>query len=163
MRTEDGSGTAPFSRNPFVFVVLGADRTFDGRLNVNVQYLGRAVVRFREPPAGLSPDIAAVARSQAILANETRRVQHGASMRASYKWLHETLETEWAAVAYAGPRGVAMRPKVTYAVTDRFTLLAGAEVFRGEDASVFGLLRPNSTAFLEARLSFRAERRPSRI
>ncbi len=163
VRTEDGSGTAPFSRNPFVFVVLGADRTFDGRLNVNVQYLGRAVVRFREPPAGLSPDIAAVARSQAILANETRRVQHGASMRASYKWLHETLETEWAAVAYAGPRGVAMRPKVTYAVTDRFTLLAGAEVFRGEDASVFGLLRPNSTAFLEARLSFRAERRPSRI
>ncbi|MDF2773119.1 MAG: hypothetical protein K0S86_2614 [Geminicoccaceae bacterium] len=161
VRTEDGPGTDPFSRNPFVFVVLGGDRTFDGRLNVNVQYLGRAVVRFHRPPGDLSPDVAAVAQGQAVLSSQTRRVQHGASMRASYKWLHETLETEWAAVAYAGPRGVAMRPKVTYAVTDRFTLLAGAEVYRGEDASVFGLLRPNSTAFLEARVSFRAQRRRS--
>jgi hypothetical protein len=158
VRTEDGSGRDPFTKNPFVFVVVGADRTFDGRLNVNLQYLARAVVRFRELPADVPPEVAAVAESQSILASQTRRTQHGASMRASYKWLHETLETEWAAVAYAGPRGVAMRPKVTYAVTDRFTLLAGAEVLRGEDASVFGLLRPNSTAFLEARLSFRAER-----
>ena len=75
-------------------------------------------------------------------------------MRASYKWMHETLETEWAAVAYVGPRGVAMRPKVTYAATDRVTLLAGGEVFRGEDTSVFGLLRPNSTAFIAARWGF---------
>jgi hypothetical protein len=157
VRTDDASGTDPFTKNPFVFVVVGGDRTFDGRLNVNVQYLSRAVVRFHAPPAGLPPDVAGVAQAQAILASQTRRTQHGASMRASYKWLHETLETEWAAVAYGGPRGVAMRPKVTYALTDRVTLLAGAEVFRGEDASVFGLLRPNSTAFLEARLSFRAK------
>ena len=157
VRTEDRSGSDPFTKNPFVFVVVGGDRTFDGRLNVNVQYLGRAVVRFRELPAELPSGGGAVAQAQAILSSQTRRLQHGASMRASYKWLHETLETEWAAVAYAGPRGVAMRPKVTYAVTDRFTLLAGAEVYRGEDASVFGLLRPNSTTFLEARLSFRSE------
>ena len=121
---------------------------------MNVQYLARAVVRFRELPADSPPEIAAVAGSQAILSSQTRRTQHGASMRASYKWLHETLETEWAAVAYAGPRGIAMRPKVTYTVTDRVTLLGGAEVFRGEDASVFGLLRPNSTVFLEARWGF---------
>ena len=157
VRTEDGAGRDPFTKNPYVFVVVGGDRTFDGRLNVNVQYLARTIVRFREVPADSPPNVAAVAEAQAILGSQTRRTQHGASMRASYKWLHETLETEWAAVAYAGPRGVAMRPKVTYAVSDRFTVLAGAEVFRGEDASVFGLLRPNSTAFLEARLSFRAE------
>jgi len=154
VRTEDGSGTDPFTKNPFVFVVVGGDRTFDGRLNVNVQYLARAVVRFRALPADSPPGVAAVAQAQAVLASQTRRTQHGASMRASYRWLHETLETEWAAVAYAGPRGVAMRPKVTYAVTDRVTLLAGADVFRGEDASVLGLLRPNSTVFLEARWGF---------
>ena len=158
VHTEDTQGRDPFTKNPFLFVVVGGDRTFDGRLNVNVQYLGRAVVRFRRPPTDLSSEVAPVAQAQAILSSQTRRVQHGASMRASYKWLHETLETEWAAVAYAGPRGVAMRPKVTYAVTDRFTVMAGAEVFRGEDASVFRLLRPNSTVFLEARLSFRASR-----
>jgi hypothetical protein len=158
VRTEDGAGTDPFTKNPFVFVVVGGDRTFDGRLNVNVQYLTRAVVGFNRLPADSLPEVTAVAESQSVLATQTRRMQHGASMRASYKWLHETLETEWAAVAYAGPRGVAMRPKVTYAVTDRVTVLAGAEIFRGEDESVFGLLRPNSTAFLEARLAFRAGR-----
>ena len=162
VRTEDGSGTDPFTKNPFVFLVVGGDRTFDGRLNLNVQYLGRAVVRFRALPADSPPDVAVVAGSQAILSSQTRRMQHGASMRASYKWLHETLETEWAAVAYAGPRGVAMRPKVTYALTDRVTVVGGAEVFRGQDASVFGLLRPNSTVFLEARLSFRASVSESR-
>ena len=154
VRTDDGSGMDPFTKNPYVFVVIGGDRTFAGRLNLNVQYIVREVFGFRAPPAGARPDSAAIAEQEAVLTSQTRRTQHGASIRASYKWLHETLETEWAAVAYAGPRGVAMRPKVTYAVTDRMTLLAGAELFRGEDASLFGLLRPNSAAFLELRWGF---------
>lgn len=151
VRTEDRSGRDPFTKNPHVFVVIGGDRTFAGQLNLNLQYLARRVVRMHALPVGTPPDVAAIADQGAVLSSQTRRTQHGASMRASYKWLHETLETEWAAVAYAAPRGVAMRPKVTYAVTDRLTLLTGAELFRGEDASVFGLLRPNSAAYLELR------------
>jgi hypothetical protein len=154
VRTDDGSGTDPFTKNPFVYVVIGGDRTFDGRLNLNLQYLARAVVRFRAPPPSSPPDVAAIATQQAILSSQTRRVQHGASMRASYTWLHETLETEWAALAYADPRGVAMRPKVTYAVTDRLSVVTGAELFRGEDESLLGLLRPNSAAYLELRWGF---------
>lgn len=153
VRTADAAGTDPFTKNPFVFVVVGGDRTFDGRFNLNLQYLVRAVLDYRAH-AGLAPDVAPIAEQQAILSGQTRGVQHGASMRASGKWLHETLETEWAAVAYAAPRGIAMRPKVTYATTDRVTLSAGAEVFRGKDASFFRLLRPNSATFLEARWGF---------
>jgi hypothetical protein len=153
VHTEDGGGTDPFAKNPFVFLVVGADRSFDGRFNVNLQYLFRAVTHHRVP-AGLNADAAPIAEQQAILSAQTRPFQHGASMRVSGKWFHETLEMEWAAVAYAAPRGVAMRPKMTYAATDRTTLALGAEVFRGSHASLFQLLRPNSTTFLEARWGF---------
>ena len=48
----------------------------------------------------------------------------------------------------------AVRPKVVYAVTDDWKVLVGAEIFRGETSSLFGLLRPNSTGYLEVRWSF---------
>jgi len=124
-----------------------------GLLNVNVQYLLRYVLEDPRVPTG-TDFASAVATQQAILNSQTRRVQHGASFRIAYKWMHETLETECAAVADAGPRGVAVRPKVMYAVTDDWKALVGAEIFRGEAASRFGLLRPNSTGYLEVRLSF---------
>ena len=152
--TEDATGSDPFTKNPFAFVVVGGDRTFDGRFNLNLQYLLRVVTDFRGISETSGVDAQAIAAQEAVLSSQTRQVQHGATMRASYKWLHETLETEWAAVAYAGPRAVAMRPKLTYALTDRVTVLGGAEVFRGNSESLFNLLRPNSTMYFEARWGF---------
>lgn len=152
--TEDAAGRDPFTKNPYVFLVVGGDRTFREYLNVNVQYLHRRVLDFRPVAAGLPSPAAAIAGQQAILNSETRRVQHGASFRIAHRWLRETLEAECAAAAFFGPRGLAVRPKVVYAVSDQWKLVAGAEVYRGEETSVFGLLRPNSTAYLEARWSF---------
>jgi hypothetical protein len=140
--TDDPHGRDPFTKNPFVFLVAGTDRTFGGNLNVNVQYLFRYVLD--GPDTGL----------QAILNSQTRQAQHGASFRVGYKWLHDTLEAECAAVGYAAPSGVAIRPKVVYALTDHWKALGGAEILRGETASLFGLLERNSTAFGELRFSF---------
>jgi hypothetical protein len=41
-----------------------------------------------------------------------------------------------------------------YAVTDDWKAVLGAEVFRGEQSSLFGLLRPNSVGYVELRWSF---------
>jgi len=160
VRTDDAGGADPFTKNPFVFVVAGADRTFGGLLNVNVQYLFRYVMD--DPEAGLTPRTfegtasfaSAVATQQAILNSQARRVQHGASFRLGYKWLHDTLEAEIAAAAYATPSGAALRPKLAYALTDHWKVLVGAEILRGETASLFGLLRQNSTVYSELRWSF---------
>src|SRR5688572_10918868 len=158
VRTDDAAGRDPFIKNPFVFVVAGADRTFGGLLNVNVQYLFRYVLNDSE--AGLKTrnyeDVFAssVATQQAILNSQTRQTQHGASFRVGYKWLHETLEAEVAAAGYAEPAGAVVRPKVTYALTDHWKLIGGAEIMRGETASLFGLMRQNSTVFSELRWSF---------
>lgn len=151
--TGDVRGSDPFTKNPFVFIVGGVDRTWRGLLNVNAQYLFRHVLY--DPALPAAADFASVvARQQAILNSQTRGAQHGASFRIAYKWLHETLEAECAAAGYARPRGLTVRPKVVYAVTDDWKALVGAEIFRGETPSLFGLLRQNSTAYLELRWSF---------
>jgi predicted porin len=142
--TEDTQGRDPFTKNPFVFVVAGADRTFGGQLNLNVQYLYRQV-RHR---SGRSDSV------QDVLNSQTQAVQHGVSFRIAHKWLHDTLEAECAAVAYAGPQGGALRPKLVYAVTDSWKVLAGAEILSGQYTSLFGLMQRNSAGFGELRWSF---------
>jgi hypothetical protein len=152
--TEDRAGRDPFTKNPFLFVVVGGDRTFREYLNLNVQYLFRFVRDHPTIPEDLSAAEFEVATLQGIVNNQTTHVQHGGSFRISHKWLRETLEGECAAAALLSPDGIVVRPKVTYALTDRWKLLAGAELYRGESASVFGMLRPNSTGYMEARWSF---------
>jgi hypothetical protein len=49
---------------------------------------------------------------------------------------------------------VTIRPKVSYAVTDRMKVLIGGEFYRGDPESVFGILRDNSGAYVEVRWSF---------
>ena len=154
VRTEDRSGVDPFVKNPFLSVVAGGDRTFREHMNVNVQYLYRYVAHFESPGSSDSPPVNLVAQSQAALSGQTRRHQHGATARVSYKWFHDTLEAEVAAAGYARPRGGVLRPKVTYAVSDRMKLLVGGEFYRGNAASTFGILRNNSGAFAEVRWSF---------
>ena len=152
--TEDRSGVDPFVKNPFLSVVAGGDRTFREHLNVNVQYLYRFVAHFTPPGSSGSPFENLVALEHAAMSGQTRRHQHGASARISYKWLHDTLEAEVAAAGYASPRGGTLRPKVTYAVSDRMKVLVGGELYRGDAMSVFGILRDNSGAFAEVRWSF---------
>jgi hypothetical protein len=151
--TEDRDGLDPFVKNPFLSLVAGGDRTVGEHLNVNVQYLYRFVTHVQAPA---SDDTFAnlVALRQAILTGQTRTHQHGASARVSYKWFHDTLEAEVAAAGYARPSGGVLRPKVTYALSDRTKLLFGGEFYRGETASTFGMLRENSGGFAEVRWSF---------
>ena len=154
VQTADSQGRDPFTKNPFVFIVAGADRTFRGLLNLNVQYLFRYVRKDPPPPPTETDFASIVAAQQAIVNSQAKRAQHGASFRVAYKWLHDTLEAECAAAGYAKPAGVTLRPKITYAVTDHWKALGGAEFFRGDAASALGLLRRNTTSYLEVRWSF---------
>lgn len=152
--TEDWGGDDPQVKNPFFFLVMGADRTFLERLNVNVQYLFRYVVNHRSPVEISDALRRSVATEQALVANELDQVQHGASLRVSHRWLHETLETEVAAIATFTRLDVLVRPKVAYALTDRWKAVVGADVFGGPERSFFGRLRDNTAAYIEVRWSF---------
>ncbi len=152
--TEDSRGTDPRVKNPFFFLVVGGDRTFFEYLNVNLQYLFHYVVRHRSPSEIFDPVERSVAIEQAGISNQFDRVQHGLSLRVSHKWLNETLEGEVAAVLLFARLDYVVRPKLVYALTDRWKLTVGADIFRGEPQSFLGRLRDNSTAYAEVRWSF---------
>ena len=152
--TEDPNGTRPDVKQPFFFMVVGGDRTFFEYLNVNVQYLFRYVVHHRSPVDLADPVQRSVATEQAVVANQLDRAQHGASLRVSHKWLNETLEAEVGGTVTFTRLDFVVRPKITYAVTDRWKVVVGGDVFEGQRRSFFGRLRENSTGYAEIRWSF---------
>ena len=152
--TEDDDGDDPGIKNPFLFVVVGADRTFLEHLNVNVQYILHVVTRYHSPFGIADPLAREVAVQAALLVNQLDHVQHSFSLRVSHRWLHETLEAELATIVSVDRFGWVLRPRVTYALTDRWRLTVGGDLFGGERLSFFGNLRDNSAAFAELRWSF---------
>jgi len=152
--TQDLDGRNPEVKNPYVFLVLGIDRTLREHLNLNVQYLFRAVINFRDPESIQDPLQRPVAIEQGIIANQLDRFQHGVSIRVSNKWLNETLEAEVAALYWFTRGDYAIRPKAIYAFTDRIRGTLGADVFRGPPKSFFGRIRDTSTVFAEVKFSF---------
>jgi len=152
--TEDENGTDPGIKNPFLFVVVGGDRTFLERLNVNFQYVLRIVMRYHSPLDITDPLTRDVAVQAALLDNQLDRIQHSFSLRVSHRWLQDTLEAELATIVTVDRFGWVLRPRVTYALTDRWRLTVGGDLFGGERLSFFGNLRDNSAAFAELRWSF---------
>jgi hypothetical protein len=153
-RTEDRNGTDPLTKNSNIFAVLGGERTFWGVLNVNVQYLYRRTFNFVEPSSIADPNTRLLAQEVDLLSNQLAPDMQGASLRMNYKAWNETLETELAAVVWFKKTDAAIRPKISYALSDRTRAILGGEIYRGSPQSLFGQLKPTSTAYAELQLSF---------
>lgn len=147
-RTEDRDGIDPFTRNPFLYVAAGGDRTFFSELNVNVQLLYRRVVAWEDPAAAPAP-LRELALRQALLSNQRDAEQAGATVRVAHKWWNDTLEAELSGVAWFARGDFLVRPRLRYAANDRIRFTLGGDLYRGPADSVFGSLRDLSTAFVE--------------
>lgn len=147
--TEDRSGRDPEIKNSTLYAVVGADRTFGGYLNVNLQYLVRWVDGFTNPDDVTDPARREAARLLARVTQQLRPVQHGVTLRVSDKWWHESLEAEVSGVVMSPGWQLSLRPRASYAATDRWRIVAGADLVRGDDGTLFHILRKNSSAFLE--------------
>lgn len=141
-------------KKPFLYMVMGGDRTFFDYLNVNIQYYLRHVTNYSDPQAIADPLLRTVAIQTAALWNQFSRSQHGLSVRASNKWFNETLEGEIAAVASFGRSNYFIRPKLVYAFTDNVKGSLGLDIYRGESNTFFGRLRDNSLLFAEMKYGF---------
>jgi hypothetical protein len=151
--TDDRDGVDPAVRNPYLHVVAGVDRTWREYLNVNVQYVFRRVSGDMVRSGGDAATEGLASLNTTIRA-EARRYQHGGTVRIAHQWLRETLQGEVAAVVFAEPYGLLVRPRASYAVTDRLQVSVGADVMRGEHGSTLGLLRRNSAVLTELRWDF---------
>jgi hypothetical protein len=150
--TDDPSGRDAEIKNSTLFAVVGTDRTFGSYFNVNVQYLVRYVRGFTPLESISDPQRRAAALALARASQQLRQTQHGGTVRISNQWWHETLKAEISAVLYAPPWQLLIRPRITYAVSDRWQVLAGADRADGDGGTLFRALRKNSLAFLEVRL-----------
>lgn len=147
-RTDDSNGDDPFIKNPFFWGVMGVERTFFSYLNVNLQYFVRYVTKF-DDPSNVNPALRDVALTQAVISNQRDRAQHGFTFRISNKWMNETLEGEVAGMWDFTRNGYLLRPKVIYAINDKWKAVAGFDYYGGPDDSFFGRLEKNRGVYAE--------------
>ena len=140
-------------KSPFLFLVLGADRSLPRGWYVNLQYVLRVVSQYRDPQA-VAGFTRAVAVEQALINDQLDEVKHAVALRIASSWLSETLRAEVSAIVAPARHEFVVRPKASYAVTDRLKVTAGADFFRGDTPSFFGRLRETSTAYVELRWDF---------
>ena len=152
--TGNRDGYDPLAQNNNVFAVLGAERTFGGELNINAQYLYRRTFDLHAADPLADPGVRLLALEERLLSNQIATNMHGASLRINYKAWNETLEMELAGVVWLKNGDSAIRPKVTYAFTDRLKGILGGDVYRGPAQSFFGRFNPTSAAYAELQLGF---------
>lgn len=152
--TPDRSGEDPFRKNPFFFYVLGVDRTYGENLYLNFQFIQRIVTNFRDPHRGGDPMLREVAVTGAVLNNQIDEVTNSLSLKIQYKMFYETLKAEASAIYNITRSDYLIRPRVYYAITDRYSVVCGGDLYRGRKESFFGLLKDNSLAFVEFRAGF---------
>lgn len=134
---------------PYLFMVLGVDRTFYSNLNINLQWLLRRCWG-RPPPAW--------AATEADAFNAAAFVQHaqtvtGVSMRLAHHWLNQTLHAEVYMQRYVGAADLYLQPMLTYAVSDAVRASLGGQIYSGEGPQ-FGAMKRNRNWFAELRYSF---------
>lgn len=148
----DGAG-ANYRRSGF-YMVLGGDRTFNERLNVNIQYIYRFVDGWQDPTQVANPLQQGLALRNAAISNQRYRNQHGVTARVAYRWPGDKFETELAATFNATALDGLLRTRLTYKPTDHLRLSVGGDWFFGNEDTYLGEFRRNSGAFLEVRYGY---------
>ena len=147
--TDVGGRPTPFRTKDNFWIVVGVDRTFDSGWNVNLQYSFRYIVDYEDPALLPNPVVRAIALQSAAVNNQLDRRQNGMTLRVARTWMNERLEFETSAAGYFETRDVAIRPRLSYALTDSTRAVLGADVFLGPQLSYFGRVRDLSAAYAQ--------------
>jgi hypothetical protein len=141
---QDRGGDDPSVRNSELRVLLGYEQEIARNLTLGSQYYLERMLDhdafLRTLPAG-APE-----------RDENRHVLTG-----RLTWLTRQQTVEWSLFVFYSPsdQDAYLRPRVTYDVTDRWTVEAGANVFVGkDDDTFFGQFEDNSNAYVALRYGF---------
>lgn len=152
--TADDAGTDPGIKNPYLFWIVGVDRTFLDNLNVNLQFFQRRVRRYQNPESIADSQARGIAVMNAVLDGQRDRLNNGISFRVSKKWFNDTLEAEIFTVINLTRNDSFWRPLLTYAFNDHWKGTIGAEFYHGAQDTQFGGLKANRGVFAELRYGF---------
>jgi len=142
--SEDRAGDDPFVRNSDLRLLLGYEQEIAKNLTLGSQYYLEHTLDHdalvRTLPAGASAQ------------DENRHVLTG-----RLTWLTRQQTLEWSLFVFYSPsdRDAYLRPRVTYDVTDEWTIEFGGNLFLGtSDNSFFGQFRDNDNIYGALRYGF---------
>lgn len=158
--------------------VLGVDHAF-GPVSVIAQYMGRYVFEWaleKGPFGGANPDQLKMDPTQVnstirggaektiddvlrqtnqILFNQTAKLQHLGTLRLEWLTLHDTLSLSVLALGNYTTKEWALAPKIGWHISDTLMAYVGAEIFRGPQHTLFGLIQDElSAGYVELRYTF---------
>lgn len=154
VNSADDSNRDTFVKHPYLFWILGVDRTFYEYLNFNVQFFERLDLTYQDPGAIADPQLRRAADLNGILEGLTEYTNHGMSFRISEEWMNETLRAEVFGVSDLTGNSYYLRPLVTWAFTDNLKGTVGANIYGGGQRTQYGIQVANSGAFVELRYGF---------
>lgn len=137
----------PATKRNISRAVFGFDRDFLDTMNVNVQLFTTSRTRYQNPDL-VSAAFQVVQSGLNRLNAEYGDRETGLTLRFSDRLLNDKLKWELSAVLDLTGRGSAIRPRLTYALSDHVKLSAGIDYFSGAAQSYFGTLSKNRLGFL---------------
>jgi hypothetical protein len=146
---------------PYLYYVLGVERSFFTNFSVILQFVGRWIPDRIDPERALAdPDPVRgranflASRQTFAINNQLDTVQSGWTLRLDKKFWNDTLDLELLGVHYLPRNDFCERPRVTYDLTDAWKATVGGEIFHGPRHSFFGRVQKNTGAFVELKYSF---------
>lgn len=133
--------------NDQIEYVIGLDREF-GDFSLIVQYLGKYIYDYEK--LNLTTNSLLINRINSwnrILSRQIEELSHSVTFRPSIKLLHETLTMEVLGQINFSTKEKFLKPKITYDVTDHFKIITGAQIYKGPDKTLMGLMEKNTSAF----------------
>ncbi len=141
---EDRDGGDPFIRNSELRLLLGYEQEIAKDLTLGAQYYLENMLNYGAYSATLPSGISARDKNRHVL---TGRLT----------WLTKEQTVEWSLFGFYSPsdQDAYIRPRVTYKVTDQWSMEAGANLFFGrDDNTFFGQFRNNSNVYFAIRNGF---------
>jgi hypothetical protein len=159
--TDNPHGRRVESIVPYLYYVLGVERSFFTNFSVILQYVGRWVPDRIDPERALGDPNPVRGRALFLAARETfainqqlDTVQNGWTLRLDKKFWNDTLDLELLGVHYLPRNDFFLRPRITYDLADAWKLTIGGEILHGPKHSYLGRVQRNTGAFAEVKYSF---------
>lgn len=139
----DDVGDDPMTPNSEWRGLVGYERELKADLTGGIQYYVEHLLDYdRLLAASSAPEF------------ERSRTRHLLTGRLTYRLLQQTLTASLFAFVSPNDGDAHLRPSLSYAMSDGFTLTGGAQVMLGDDHTFFGQLAEASNVYLRARYSF---------
>ncbi|CAK0768496.1 conserved hypothetical protein [Gammaproteobacteria bacterium] len=145
---DSAEGLATGAKQPYVYAVLGIDRTFGEGWYLNLQGFWQSIQDWTDPADWPRLDQQRLAATQQLVNQQTADHTYGLSLRFAKSFWNETGQIELTGLAKNDGEWT-LKPRFHYKWSDNTRLDLGADLYDGDHDSILGLFRKNNLLFVE--------------